>query len=98
MNETVERPVAEDWRAGFHAAIATWLNRVLPERRPDLAGKQVVTVLSVEEEWDRGFGGSDVTAGDDPEVNLTIYWLDQDGQRQFYFAPMLLTDLMKELT
>lgn len=97
MTSANDEPVT-DWRVGFYAAVVDWLNRTLPEKHADWDFKTVVSVLSVEEALDRGFCGSDVTAGDDPEVDLRICWIDIDGARQNHLFSMFLTDLMKELT
>lgn len=95
---TVTGPDPDSWQARFYADVADWLNRTLPQRWPESNYKQVATVLSVDEELEFGFGGSDVTAPDNPKVDLTLTWLDVDGDRQTLVVSMLMTELMNELT
>lgn len=86
------------WREGFHQAVGEWLDRSLPETRPYDDYGRFAEIVDITEELDLGFGGSDVTAPDDPVVDLTIVWRNTVGEQHAVSFEMTLTELMKELT
>lgn len=87
-----------DWREGFHRDVLAWLGPHLAETRPhgwDLGTP--VEIVSIDEQLDKGFGGSDVTAGEDPQILLTITWKNEAGQQRSTSEEMTLTELMRRL-
>lgn len=88
-----------DWRDGFHRDVLAWLGPHLVETRPPGAWNlgTPAEIVSIEEELDTGFGGSDVTAGDDPKILLTITWKNTMGQKRSTAEYMTLTELMRRL-
>ncbi|WP_405490435.1 hypothetical protein [Nocardia sp. NBC_00511] len=85
------------WREGFHRDVLTWLARV-PASRPHADWGTPAEIVDITEAISRGFGGSSVTAGDDPAIELTITWRDTEGIQHVITEAMTLTELMKELT
>ncbi|MFC8531961.1 hypothetical protein [Nocardia sp. NPDC057227] len=87
-----------DWREGFYRDVADYLERTeLAEQRPAGNWKKIDRILDISERIDPGFSGSDVTAGDDPEIELTISWVDVSGGRFTISRHMSLTELMRKL-
>lgn len=89
--------MSSDWREGFNRAVLAWLGRWLPEQRPYGDWGTPAEIVSIEEEIYEGFGGSDVTAADDPTILLTITWRNDRGERQVIAENMTLTELMSRL-
>ncbi|MFD4439008.1 hypothetical protein ACFWPK_04425 [Nocardia sp. NPDC058519] len=86
-----------DWREGFHRDVLAWIPKYLNEMRPHLDWGTPAEIVSIEEELDKSFGGSDVTAGDDPRIMLTISWKNTAGEQHLIYEEMTLTDLMRRL-
>ncbi|MGW2666242.1 hypothetical protein ACWCW7_35265 [Nocardia tengchongensis] len=86
-----------DWREGFNRAVLTWLTAHLAQQRPFLDWGTPAEIVDISEKIDKGFGGSDVTAGDDPVIELTITWRNTEGAQHVLSEDMALTQLMKEL-
>ena len=61
--------MSDEYRRVLHA----WAANLLPD---DLAG---ATITNVSVGYYPGWGGTDVTAGEDPEVYLDVHYLDGDG-------------------
>lgn len=89
------------WLEGFHAALAAMLQRQLDERRepdrPEVPRQIVDRVTGVDTAIAPGFGGSDVTAGDDPRIMVTITWKNTAGEQHSIWVEMTLTELMRRL-
>lgn len=86
------------WREGYNRAVLAWLSRYLAERRPYGDWGVPAEIVDISERIDKGFGGSDVTAGDDPTIELTVVWKNTEGIRHAISEDMTFTQLMKELT
>lgn len=85
-----------DWREGFHTALGAYIQRYVEHARPHGDWGQFASIIDVTETIDKGFG-SDVTAGDDPEIELSVTWLNTAGQRHSVSLDTTLAQLMKEL-
>lgn len=90
------------WLEGFHAALAAMLQRQLDERRepdrPEVPRQIVDRVTGVDTAIAPGFGGSDVTAGEEPKVCLRIDAVMSTGLQQTFPYWGGLGELIRELT
>lgn len=90
------------WQEGFHAALADMLQRQLDEQRepdrPEIPRQVVDRVTGVDTAMCEGFGGSDVTAGEDPEVYVKIDAVMSTGERRTFPYWGSLGNLVRELT
>lgn len=90
------------WLDGFHAALAALVQRRLDESRepdrPEIPRQIVDRVTGVDTALEHGFGGSDVTAGEDPTVYVQITAVMRSGHTMTYSYWGTLGDLIRELT
>lgn len=61
-------------------------------------GSRVVEILDVDESFDKGWGGTDVTAGTPASVDVYVSFLDQDGVNGHWAFTGTLVELIRELT
>lgn len=62
----------------YRHTLSAWALSALP------ADLGAVRVISVSVDYDRGWGGSDVTPGDDPELTIPVRYVDGSGAEGWY--------------
>ena len=62
----------------YRSVLNTWTLAALP------ADLGAVRVISASADYDRGWGGSDVTPGDDPELTIVVRYVDGSGAEGVY--------------
>jgi hypothetical protein len=63
----------------YERVLQTWALSVLPK---DLGA---VRVVKVDVDYFRGFGGSDITPADDPELSIRVDYADAGGTEKTYW-------------
>lgn len=84
------------WWSVFEGSLKACMQRSIDADR-DLSGT-VAEILDIREDFDRGYGWSDVTGGDDPRVSVVVTFRDGDGETSWWHYEGLFTDLIRKLT
>lgn len=83
--------------AEYGRVLKAWALSALPEPL------RAVRVISASADYYEGWGGSDITPGDDPELSIHIYYVDADGKEASYIVygnednALRMTELLREL-
>lgn len=64
--------------AEFNRVLTEWATKLLPDHI------DARSVTRVEPQWEPGWGGSDVTAGEDPEFLIVVYYVTTSGDPERY--------------